>query len=245
MDSPLRPIFLFADSQLLFWQTETGLFLRRVRDSLAEAEPGAERRAAYIGASNGDDPIFYELFVGAMAGIDITDCRLIPTVPSDDDRAFLAAADLILLAGGDPWRGWEALQASGLNSSLIEQYVRGALLIGVSAGAMQLGQVGWRAPQPKAGDRFDTLRLVPLVIDAHDEPQWRSLQHVVRAGGEHARGIGLPMGGGAIYHSDGSIEPIRLPLTEFMMTDDGLRDALLLPPDPALEHSGNGSAELA
>jgi hypothetical protein len=47
-----QPIYLFADSQLLFWKRDGTLFLKTVRDRLAR--PGL--RAAYVGASNGDLP---------------------------------------------------------------------------------------------------------------------------------------------------------------------------------------------
>ncbi|HEU0297882.1 MAG TPA: hypothetical protein VFR37_00465, partial [Longimicrobium sp.] len=47
------PLFLLADSQLLFWPDERGPFA----DRIAAAAPGAPR-AAYLGASNGDNPDF-------------------------------------------------------------------------------------------------------------------------------------------------------------------------------------------
>ena len=121
--STIKPIFLLADSQLLFWRDGDELFLNRVRALLEADEDNAGRapKAAYLGASNGDAPEFYQLFLAAMDQIDVRDCRQIPTVPAAEDLEFLAAADLILLAGGDVRRGWDAFQAAGLDRKLVER----------------------------------------------------------------------------------------------------------------------------
>jgi peptidase E len=225
----IKPIFLLADSQLLFWHDEGDSVLARVRHLMDEEEPGKEIRAAYIGASNGDAPEFYDLFVAAMDTVGIRSTRHIPSEPMADEKEFLEQADLILLAGGDVWRGWEVFERNGWQQKLTERYYAGALLVGVSAGAVQLGLKGWEEEEGKFRT-FDTLRLVPFVIDAHDEPGWAQLLRVVPKAGEHARGFGIPTGGGAVYHPDYSVEPIRHPLTEVSLTEEGtVRQALLFP----------------
>lgn len=223
--STIQPIFLLADSQLLFWRDEEGRrFLDRARELIETAEP----KAAYLGASNGDAPEFYDLFVGAMAeiGIRASSCRHIPAEPADEDLAFLDEADLILLAGGDVRRGWEAFQKAGLKDRIAKRYYAGAVLLGVSAGAVQLGLKGW---DPDTSALFDTFCLVPFLIDAHDEPSWSGLQRAVPKAGEHARGIGIPTGGGALYHPDYSVEPVRHPVAEVDSGENGPRLALLFP----------------
>ena len=228
MSGTLKPIFLLADSQLLFWRDEEGKrFLERARALIDADSPGRELKAAYLGASNGDASEFFDLFVAAMAEIGIRDCRHILARPSAADLAFLAEADLILLSGGDVRQGWEAFQESGLKDKIAERYYAGALLVGVSAGAVQLGLKGW----DEASERLiDTLRLVPFVVDVHDEPQWIGLHRALPKAGEHARGFGIPSGAGALYHSDYSVEPVRSPLTEMERAETGgLRQALLLP----------------
>lgn len=226
--STIKPIFLLADSQLLFWRDQGELFLGRIRALLdADVEnAGRAPRAAYLGASNGDAPEFYQLFVAAMEQIGVHDCRQIPSQPDAEDLAFLAAADLLLLAGGEVRRGWDAFKAAGLEQKLVERYYGGALLIGLSAGAVQLGLKGW----DETGERMsDMLRVVPFVVDVHDEPGWGRLLQAVPRAGEHARGFGIPSGGGAVYHPDYSVEPVRHPLVEVSQTENGLQQALLLP----------------
>lgn len=227
--SNIKPIFLLADSQLLFWREEDMPFLDRVRKAIEEDEPGKEIRAAYIGASNGDAPEFYDLFKAAMSEVGIRQTRMIPSEPSADDMEAMDQAELILLAGGDTRRGWDAFQANGLQQKIVERYYAGALLMGVSAGSVQLGLKG-------ADDQgmFDTFRLVPFVVDAHDEPNWTLLTRVVPRAGEHVRGFGIPSGGGAVYHPDYSMEPIRHPVVEVSVSDEGqVRQALLFPGETA------------
>src|SRR5215472_1459840 len=135
MDRAIKPVFLLADSQLLFWREGGRPFLARAAELLAADGVSGPVRAAYLGASNGDAPEFYDLFVAAMAEIGIADCRLIPTAVAAEDHAYLESADLILLAGGDVERGWRAFEHAGLPPKLLARYYAGALLVGISAGA--------------------------------------------------------------------------------------------------------------
>jgi cyanophycinase-like exopeptidase len=204
--------------------------LNRVYETLSVEREDGPLKAAYLGASNGDIHEFYDLFVAAMEGIGIDDCRMIPSMPSAEDEVYLSQAHVILLAGGDPWRGWTIFKENGFIERLIERYYAGAVLIGISAGAMQLGLKGWSEHPQLPGTMFDTLKLVPYVIDAHQEPTWQHLRQAVRELGEGVRGIGIPMGGGVIFHPDWSIEPVRHSLIEFTLADDQIQQTLLLPP---------------
>jgi hypothetical protein len=232
-DSPIRPLFLLADSQLLFWKEAGGeLFLSRVRAALASS--AARPRAAYLGASNGDVPDYYDIFVAAMEGIGIRDTRMIPARPSNADRAFFEEAEVILLAGGDAARGLAAFQESGLAERIVARYAQGAVLIGISAGAMQLGL------RVLAGDApaRDGFRLAPVVVGAHDEPEWTALTREVEALEGLGRGLGIPLGAGAVVHADLTVEPVRKALVEISVVEGVVRRALLVPGEDA----GDGSA---
>lgn len=224
METPIQPLLLLADSQLLFWRGPEGLFLEEVRRRLPTEAP----KAAYLGASNGDLPEFYDLFAGAMAGAGISNCRHIAAEPSDEDRRFVDEADLILLAGGDTQRGWKALQANGLAQRLLERYYSGALLVGVSAGAVQMGLFGAGGD----GEIFETMKLVPFFVDAHDEPDWPRLTALLPKVETPVRGLGLPSGAGAWVHPDLTLEPIRSPLVELQVADGEVIRALIFPPGP-------------
>lgn len=223
--SQRAPIFLLSDSQLLFWGNEDGHFIDRI---VACTGPGAPR-AAYLGASNGDHPDFYSIFLAAIEAMGPAECRMIASDPSDQQRAYLEAADVVLLAGGDVERGWRAFQASGLREAVERRYHAGAVLIGISAGAVQLGTAGWPEGVPDAA--FGTWGLAPFVVDAHAEEQdWAELRTVVRARGEGARGMGIARGAGLVYHPDGAVEAVRYPACELRMEGGELVRALIMPP---------------
>ncbi len=227
-DVPVRPIFLLADSQLLFWRQESGaLFLRSVRSLCGSASPSA----AYVGASNGDQPEFFELFCGAMEGIEVTDCRMIPSEPAEDDLEALDAADLILLAGGDVHRGWRIMQRNGVQQKVIERYYTGAVLMGISAGAMQLGLYGM-SEHDDGAKQFETFKLAPFLIDVHAGPEWARLRNALPKTEDHARGLGIPSGAGAILHPDLTLEAVRRPLLELVQQEGRIRESLIFPPGP-------------
>jgi len=91
------------------------------------------------------------------------------------------------------------------------------------AGFLQLSIAG-------AEQLFQTLQLAPFIISAHDEAsQWEQLQQAVQIKKSGVIGIGIPMGGGMLYHPEGIIEPIRFPVHEFSMVDGAIKHSLLLP----------------
>jgi peptidase E len=191
----MQPIVLLADSQLLF------LLPKILRGP----------KAAYIGASNGDNPDFYEIFVVAMERAGIFDCRMISSTVSEADLAFIDDADLILLAGGDVELGWRTFLGNGLNNHIVRRYSEGATLIGISAGAVQLGLYGLAAE----GSLFETFKLVPFIIGAHEESDnWKTTRDLLHLSPTNTRAIGLPTGGGALYYPDQTLEPLRHPLVQ-------------------------------
>jgi Peptidase family S51 len=220
----IKSLYLLADSQLLFWKDNDSLFAARIGEEIEAETP----KAAYIGASNGDNPDFFSLFVGAMEMIGITDCRMIPSQPSKEDTAFLEAADLLLLSGGDTERGWRAFEQNGLKELIPQKRFGGAVLVGISAGAVQLGMGSLTGTSTMKSEEM--FRFAPFYVGAHEEAEeWWNLRALVNLSQTDARGIGIPAGGGAIYHPDGSLEPVRKPLMEFAKEGEQFSEKLLLP----------------
>jgi hypothetical protein len=212
----------------LFLKNDSNSLAERVRADLDSSSP----KAAYIGASNGDQPEFYDLFVAAMESMAISDCRFVRSQPSREDTAFLEDAGLIVLSGGDAERGWQVFEQNGLKELLSRLRYDGVVLIGVSAGAVQLG-LGHlsNAAQPKQIDMF---RFAPFYVGAHDEGNdWFDLRALVNLSRSDTRGIGLPAGGGAVYHPDGTLEPLRKPLIEIVKEDSKITENLMGPLDPS------------
>jgi len=224
----IKPLYLLADSQLLFVKGGGDSLAERIRADLDSANP----KAAYIGASNGDQPEFYSLFQAAMESMGISNCRLVPSQPSREDISFLENADLIVLSGGDVERGWHVFEQNGLKELVPRKRFDGAVLMGVSAGAVQLG-LGClsNAAQPKSLDMF---RFAPFYVGAHDEGNdWFDLRALVNLAQSDARAIGLPAGGGAVYYSDGTLEPLRRPLIEIVKENTKITENLMGPLDPS------------
>lgn len=199
------PLFLLADSQLLF--------APEVARRIAAAAPVEAPRAAYLGASNGDLPEFYTLFLAAMEPLGSGARAAVGARPSADALRFLEGAEVVVLAGGDVERGWRAFEHGGVRERVAERRAAGAVLVGVSAGAVQLGAAGW--PEGAPAGAFDCWGFAPFVVDAHAEAsEWAALREVVARRGEGGRGIGIPTGGGAVLHPDGTVEALRHPLFE-------------------------------
>ena len=164
-----------------------------------------------------------------MESMGISDCRLVPSQPSREDTAFLEDADLIVLSGGDVERGWQVFEQNGFKELLPRLRYDGAVLMGVSAGAIQLG-LGHlsNAAQPKPLDMF---RFAPFYVGAHDEENdWWDLRALVNLSQADTRAIGIPAGGGAVYQSDGTLEPIRKHLTELTKESAKITENVLTPP---------------
>jgi cyanophycinase len=224
--SELQPLYLLADSQLLFWKRQDRLLLETALDGFARDTP---LRAAYIGASNGDRPEFYEIFEAAVDAMGITNRRMIDSSFGPDDCAFLERAQLIVLAGGDVRRGWNIFEKTGMKDVILGRHAQGAILVGISAGAVQLGRYGIvETPQSPTIELLDVFKLVSVVIDVHDErAEWARLSRTIHVLEGAASGLGIPSGGGVIVHADTTIEPLRRPAHTFRFEGTHVTHSLL------------------
>ena len=163
-----------------------------------------------------------------MEGLGVHNYRMIRSSFSREDAAFVDEADIILLAGGDVERGWNVFSKNGLPDILIRRYKEGTTLIGVSAGAVQLGLFGLRVGELSSENLIPMLGLVPFIVGVHEErEEWARLKQTIRVAGREAKGIGIPTGAGMILHLDGSIEPIKSPLYEFSTRGEEIVSNLL------------------
>ncbi len=225
--SQFKPLYLFADSQLLFWKRNGRLLLETALDGTGDTAPSA----AYIGASNGDRREFYEIFVAAVEAAGIASQRMITASFDSEDRAFLERAQVIVLAGGDVGLGWNTFNKTGMKDVILARYAQGAVLAGVSAGAVQLGRHAIiQTPEPSATELVDVFNLVAAVIDAHDEEnEWTRLSGTVHLLEGAAVGLGIPFGGGIVVHPDTTLEALRRPAHEFRFDGTRVTHSLLCP----------------
>jgi cyanophycinase len=210
-----KPIYCFADSRLLFWNKGgDSLFLDGVVRSVGSERPSI----AYIGASNGE--FYREIFLPAFEQVDAGECRMILAEPTPEDRAFLEHADVILLAGGSVEVGWRAFEGNGFKTLIEKRYLAAATLVGISAGAVQLGRGGLTNDESAL---LFTFGFLPFYVAAHEErDDWRSLRRISSFLDGPTRGIGIPTGGGFIY-SDGDLVPVLKPVFEIRLDGSNLR----------------------
>jgi cyanophycinase-like exopeptidase len=230
-------IYLLADSEPLFRKIGGKLLLEPARELLKSERP----KAAYIGASNGDSEVFYSIFEAAMDCIEVRTRKMIRASFAEPDRDFLREANIIVLAGGDAERGWKVILETGMKDEILERQRNGAVLVGVSAGAVQLGRYAIVEHNESSRELIDTFCLFPMLVDVHDEQgEWARLQHTVALLGQGTVGIGIPKGGAAVFHADGSLEAVGRPLCEVCLSQSGTTTNLIMPNQPA---GSSGSAD--
>jgi cyanophycinase len=217
--APLKPLILLADGQLLFFKEQDRPYIRRLRQLFA---PNQSMSAAYIGASNGDEVEYYDMFEMAMQSIGITNCMQVTSDLTAQQLNFVTSAQIILLSGGDIWRGWQTL--SKIAPLIKAARNNGAVLIGTSAGAIQLGQLGWHdKPHLTNTDLFSTFGFIPAIFGAHDEQQnWRSLRQIVTQTNGTLPSLGIQTGAGLIVTPDNNVQAIRKPAISFSIKDQQL-----------------------
>jgi hypothetical protein len=219
----LQPLYLFADSQPLFWRG--GAFLA----GLCQAGGNTNPNVAYIGASNGDCADAYGIFEAAFGQLETARTHRVRAEFPEQDRRFLESADVLVLAGGDVEAGWNVFTGTGMRGLIEKRYRAGAVLVGVSAGAVQFGRYA-PVPDAQGGHKLlETFGLIDWLVDVHDEKRdWQALAATIQLLEGAARGLGIPHGGALIAHADGTFEPAGRAVEEFVLTEGRLRRSVLL-----------------
>ena len=221
MQNNLRTVYLLADSQLLFSSSNGSQLLYPALKYYANYDI----RAAYIGVSNGDNPTFYELFLGAMQLLGISNCMQITTAFPQEQQEFLQNSQIVVLSGGDVFAGFEIMYSNGITDTLIKNYYNGSTIVGISAGAVQMGLIAHEKEFSGA-----LLQIVPLVISVHEEQDdWKQLKETVQSSETYTGGIGIPLGGAVLYYPDQSLEAIGKPALEIKKINNQLKQNILLP----------------
>ena len=149
MDAP--SLFATADSRPLFG----GWFASTVGAAVTASVHRFRRGnlVFYLGACNGDDLSSFQIFEAAcrkLPPLEVRHLRVSAPAVADDMARLEDEAALIVLAGSDVRRGWQAMCSCGLDSAVRRAVARGAVLLGVSAGAVLMGSVGHEGGEPFA-----------------------------------------------------------------------------------------------
>jgi cyanophycinase-like exopeptidase len=136
------------------------------------------------------------------------------------DPGVVDRADLIFVSGGDPTLGADVLERSGASSWIRAAHARGTPVIGVSAGAIVLGDWWVRWPDEEEDDedleRTSLVRCLGLVaghvFDTHnEEDDWDELRVAARLlekQGGRAVFLGIPTRGALVCAGNGSVEVV-------------------------------------
>jgi hypothetical protein len=215
----VRPVYLLADSQWLFQRNEQQPFLKKAITHIVNKKP----KAAYIGISNGDTPAFYSLFCEAMNAVDVVHTGMITSIFRESEQEFLESADIILLSGGDTQQGLKVFQDTGIARILRTRYQLGATLIGVSAGAIQLGSAC-------LGENIEPLKIVPFIVTVHaDKDNFREIDTRVGPLKTTTPVYEIPLGAGLIYYPNGDIEAVGKPINKLVFNAGKRSNNLVFP----------------
>jgi cyanophycinase-like exopeptidase len=199
-------------------------FLAEALQSTSKAAP----LAVYVGAASGDDRTFgaalSRLIEAAGAG-EVVWPRLTGRRPQAAlARSSLSSADLVFVGGGDVAAGIDALREVDLIDRLRAAADRGAVFVGMSAGAIMLGERWIRWPSAAANDAeadtYECLGLAPCSLDTHGEDDdWRETRSfaAVRARevGSKACAYAVPSGAALVVGTDGTLTARGAPVTVF------------------------------
>ena len=176
--------------------------------------------ALYVGAASADDRGFGTALSALLKGAGIRKVvwpKLSSGKKKDASgaRAALGDVDLVFVGGGDVEAGVQALRDADLIDDLHAAAKRGVVFVGMSAGAIMLGERWIRWPREGASDdeaeTYECLAIAPCSLDTHGEgDRWQETQSfaAVRARelGKTARAYGVPSGAALVIQSDGSLQ---------------------------------------
>ena len=160
-------------------------------------------KVAYVGTASSDSkPFFYTMKIPLMkAGAG--EVALVPIARKnadiDEAKRILSDADVVFLSGGEVEDGIVWLEKSGLVNFLSDLYHGGKIFLGMSAGAIMMGQVWvhWDVEGDDSTSRlFPCMDIVPFIFDTHGEKEdWAELKCALRLSSPGTKGYGLSSGG--------------------------------------------------
>lgn len=184
-DRPASWVGLLADSRPLFEARLQALIQQWLTSCRHLALPDAE--GVYVGASNGDEPVYFEIAESFFAALGI---RHAWHWLADSGRALPPPSQpcLIVLAGGSVLQGWQVLNAEPWRSWLRRDPPGARVVLGISAGAIQL-----TGGLDEQGRLWRGLGMQDVMLSVHDElTDWASCSALHAAGVERA--LCLPLG---------------------------------------------------
>jgi hypothetical protein len=185
---------------------------------------GARPLVAWVGAANEDSLPWFERAATVLRQRYGADVRMVRTAFADDSQRLVDEAPVIYLPGGDVSLLAARARELGLDETIRRRHAEGALVVGVSAGA--IGLTRWWVEFPEDGRppyRIPCIGALPIAVDCHDEESdWEELRALLDAWQREEPGAtvdayGIPAGGalelaasGAVTHLGPAPKRLRL-----------------------------------
>jgi hypothetical protein len=186
----------------------------------------AKQAYAALGKARARVAVTYAPVQGDAGGLSFMRGRMGPLFPDailetiDRDPSVIERADLVFVSGGDPTLGAVVLEETGAAAFIRTAHARGTPVMGVSAGAILMGEWWVKWPDDEGEDeqlqRTSLVRCTGVVtghvFDTHnEEDDWDELRvaaRLLQRQKENAVFLGIPTGGALIVTSDGSFEVV-------------------------------------
>jgi peptidase E len=220
-----KPVFLLAGGRRSAARRGPDPLIQEALRSSLITKPSL----AYIGAASGDNPIFRTMITGMLRKAGAGEVRPAPLCSSrsDPQKAMRVIEDcpIVFMSGGDVEEGMRILAEKGMIEFLQDQYQKGKLFVGASAGSIMLAKswIRWTDPEIEASaELFSCLGIAQVYCDTHDENDWEELQALARLARVGSVLYGIPSGSALAVHSDGSVRALGGEVHRFLRNDGGV-----------------------
>jgi hypothetical protein len=194
---------------------------------------GARPLLAWVGAANGDQRAWYERVAKVLReryGAEVEMARTVGEHDTGETRQLIEAAQVIYIGGGDVSLLAERVRALGVDEQIRRRHAEGALVVGVSAGAIGLTRYWVQFPEDnfelEHPTRFACIGALPLAVDCHDEESdWEELRALLAAWEREEPGAvvdayGIPLGGALEIAPTGTVTHLG-PAPKWLRLDGG------------------------
>ena len=186
------------------------------------------KRAAYIGAANGDRVAFFENMKTMLLRLGIKKVDFLRLARKDVDekevRKILKEADIIFISGGEVEDGMKWLSIHNLCEYLKVLFNEGKQFICVSAGTIMMGSHWFSIDESKKDSNptlIECLGIIPTVFDTHAEDEdWIELKTTLRLLGEGSIGHGIPSFGMITADGSGNLVGYDTDILEYRYKND-------------------------
>ncbi len=214
-----KPVILMAGGRRSVTQNGPDPLIQEAIQLIDRPKPDI----AYIGAASGDNPMFRAMMTKILRKAGSGEVRSVSLCSSRSDpqkaMRVIENCPVIFMSGGDVEEGMKVLAKKEMIEFFRDQYQKGKLFIGASAGSIMLVRswVRWTDPEDNSSaELFPCLGIAPIYCDTHDEDDWEELQALARLIPDGSVCYGIPTGTALAACPDGSVQALGAEVHRFV-----------------------------